>query len=622
MDTTQGGTVSSTENDKTEVVITLVAIGKLHHATSGQRRTWSGDRKLEIVLRVLPAQFDIDLKYLDFYRTHDVFDSLPEIGDATGWQFLIAGTIDDLQSDVDNIMNGTVNPAIGTLHCKLSEPPTVKPNAWGGKTTKYMVVAYYDYAGKLVARGTATAPTLTVDDAPPAGTPAQTTPSGVDVAGVQEPKTKTKSGGISRSASARLAAKPEVLHALRALAPMGSGVSFDAKKDYIDVIIASEAFRSTFNQHKKDAGHLYYPADPKNGAPVSYKAGGDGVTAAMAKACAIALTVYGEYTQVLSFNRAALDEEHARVHAEKQAKLPKTSKRGVPISFFTLPSGPSGLHGASKNYPSETSYNKKKAYDQALKDTTGAAKAAAITAEAMALRETWESDVSKPLESIVDELSQHAFDARYCKGVILQSALPMRLKTVMYVGFCDSWNDAVDYLFCHSTEVEVCKSALDWLAISLSQLQRKKASLLASAVGLPARQPEMPKEAAVLAPVRPQAPAVTRDGDYDAELDDLERGLGEVDAVGAEATVDVDGGDGDGDGMNVGNGGAYGGAYGGTGQRNRATANKGVAVAKAAAKKRQEEVLAKARLAGRAAALAASGGSRKRKLAEAGGSGK
>ncbi|GLC39315.1 hypothetical protein PLESTM_002079800 [Pleodorina starrii] len=60
--------------------------------------------------------------------------------------------------------------------------------------------------------------------------------------------------------------------------------------------------------------------------------------------------------------------------------------------------------------------------------------------------------------------------------MISKSALPKRLKTVLYVGLADSWTDTVEYLCCHTTDVKVCQSTLDWLGITVTQLQTKKAS--------------------------------------------------------------------------------------------------------------------------------------------------
>ncbi|GLC39637.1 hypothetical protein PLESTM_000920800 [Pleodorina starrii] len=60
--------------------------------------------------------------------------------------------------------------------------------------------------------------------------------------------------------------------------------------------------------------------------------------------------------------------------------------------------------------------------------------------------------------------------------MISKSALPKRLKTVLYVGLSDSWTDTVEYLWCHTTDVKVCQSTLDWLGITITQLQTKKAS--------------------------------------------------------------------------------------------------------------------------------------------------
>ncbi|GLC48672.1 hypothetical protein PLESTB_000123700 [Pleodorina starrii] len=50
--------------------------------------------------------------------------------------------------------------------------------------------------------------------------------------------------------------------------------------------------------------------------------------------------------------------------------------------------------------------------------------------------------------------------------MISKSALPKRLKTVLYVGLADSWTDTVEYLCCHTTDVKVCQSTLDWLGIT------------------------------------------------------------------------------------------------------------------------------------------------------------
>ncbi|GLC49533.1 hypothetical protein PLESTB_000234300, partial [Pleodorina starrii] len=58
--------------------------------------------------------------------------------------------------------------------------------------------------------------------------------------------------------------------------------------------------------------------------------------------------------------------------------------------------------------------------------------------------------------------------------MISKSALLKHPKTVLSVGLSDSWTDTVEYLWCHFTDVKICQSMLDWLGITMTQLQTKK----------------------------------------------------------------------------------------------------------------------------------------------------
>ena len=138
------------------------------------------------------------------------------------------------------------------------------------------------------------------------------------------------------------------------------------------------------------------------------------------------------------------------------------------------------------SYPSETKANAKTMFKNA--QTAGGDVLSRYVSKQKALREKWNMEIKPVLETIGDEIEKLGYQPRFCRvrmyigvlvceysldnrppvipfmqSVILGSSLPPTYKAYMYVSFSESWNEAVEYVWYHTTGKELCHLTLRFL---------------------------------------------------------------------------------------------------------------------------------------------------------------